>query len=101
MPGGVPRLSVVASTLFRGRRFLLFVFFFSKPFWSVFEVDDLHEELGRNCVVAQDTPVRRLKEFQYTLRCLQINHKQSVMMGLHVEFWLALRVVDRTQWRHE
>ena len=43
-------------------------------------------------VAAQDTPVRRLIEFQRTLRCVQINHKQSVMMVLHVDVGLLLRV---------
>ena len=35
----------------------LFLFFFSEPFWSVFEIDDLCDNLGRNCVVAPDTPI--------------------------------------------
>ena len=45
-----------------------------RPFWSVFDVDNLLEELGRNCVAPQDTPVRRPTEF------------------LHVEVGLVLRV---------
>ena len=57
-----------------------------------FEVDDLLKELERNCVVAQDRPVRRLIEFQRILRCVQINHKLSVTMVLHVDAGLALRV---------
>ena len=47
---------------------------FSEPFWSVFDVDNLLEELARNCVAPQDTPVRRPTEF------------------LHVEVGLVLRV---------
>ena len=64
------------------RRYILLFRTFLDP---SFEVDDLCEELGRNCVVAQDTPVRCLIEFQRVLRCFQINHRQSVMMVLHVE----------------
>ena len=82
----------VVSTLFLGRRMLLFTFFLSEPLCSVLEVDDLLEGLGRNCVVAQDTPVRCLIEFQRILRCFQISHKQSVMRVLHVEVGLVLRV---------
>ena len=54
-------------------------------FRTFLEVEDLCEELGRICVVAQDAPVRRSVEFQRILRCFPINHKQSVMMVLHVE----------------
>ena len=38
-------------------------------------VDDLGEELGGNCVVTQDTIVRRLMEVKRILRRFQINHK--------------------------
>ena len=100
-PRGFPRVSVVVSTLFLGRQLLLLKFFFSEHFWSVFEVDDLCEELGRNCVVAQDSPVRCLIESQRILRCLQIHHKQSSMMVLHVEVRLVLRVGVRIQWRND
>ena len=58
-------------------------------------------ELGRNCVVAQDTPVRCLIESQRILRCFQIHHNQSVMMVLHVEVRLVLRVGVRIQWRND
>ena len=56
-----------------------------RAFLTTFEVDDLCEELGRNCVAARDPPVRCLIEFKRILRCCQINRKQAVMMVLHVE----------------
>ena len=79
--------------------FLLLVFFF-EPFWSIFDVDGLGAELGRNCVVTSDTPVRCLAEFQQILRRLQINHKQEVMRILHVKVRLVLRVGTLIQWRN-
>ena len=61
-----PWLSLVASTLFRWRRSFFFKFFFHEPFPSIIDVDDLGEELGWNCIVAQDTPVRCLVRFPAT-----------------------------------
>ena len=59
---------------------------------------------GRNCVVAPDTPVRCLIEFQRILRCFQIKHKQSAMMFVQVKVGLVLRVYFgsgvRIRWRH-
>ena len=96
-----PRLSVVVSAILLGRKLLLSIFFCSEPFGSVLEVDDLCEELGRNCVAAQDTPVRCSIEFQSIVCRFEINHKQSVTMVLHAEVGLVLPVGVRIQWRYE
>ena len=63
-----------------------------EPFGPVFDVHDLLDELGRNYVVARDTPVGCLIEMYRILRSFQINHKQSLMTVLHDVVGLVLRV---------
>ena len=46
-----------------------------EPFWSILNVEDLGEEIGRNWVVAKDTTVHCL--VRRLLRRFRINHKHQ------------------------
>ena len=74
---------------------ILLYLFFDALCWSISVVFDFDEKLGRTCFV------RSWVEIQRFLGRLQIDHLKSIMIVLHVNLRLVLRVGVWIQWRHE